>query len=350
MAEEKPAITGIVIDQTTHRPAKGYFSPYGKSEDDFQWWTDQVHLSKYFDWHPYLHMLETQNRSESSQSVETVDWNHREVEYIVADYFEMFLKELKGERYSKAAHRRRLLLRLHSRSEAAAEFKHRNISAVLANAGLPYIDGYKPAKNYQNILAQVVEEHIEANSFFSTLLQSAASENIKPADLPKLSFQAYLEAVPDTPVDRKRLAAELNVYRGRRIDYAKMEAANRQLGNLGEEFVVALEKQRLLEGGRPDLASQVNCVSKAFGDGLGYDVASFEIDGSERCIEVKTTKYGKEIPFFLTANELRFSQEHSNKCYLYRVFNFVKSPKIFVLQGSLSELCNLDPQLYLASV
>jgi hypothetical protein len=350
LAEQKPAITGIVIDQTSHRPAKGYFSPYAKSEDDFQWWTDQIHLSKNFDWRPYLHTA-AQGRSELSEPVETVDWNHREVEYIVADYFEMFLKELKGERYSKADHRRRLLLRLHSRSEAAVEFKHRNISAVLAKADLPYIDGYKPAKNYQNILEQTVEEYIERESqFFPTLLQSAASENVSNAYLITEPFEAYLEDAPDPQFATTKAASEPRVYGGRRLDYARIEAANRHVGKLGEEFVVTLERQRLLDASRPDLAGLVNCVSETIGDGLGYDVASFETDGCQRYIEVKTTRYGKETPFFLTANELRFSQDHSDQCDLYRVFNYGRSPKIFILQGSLSELCKLDPQLYLASL
>jgi len=349
LTEQKPAITGIVIDQTTHMPAKGYFSPYGKSEDDFQWWTDQVRLSKTFDWRADLHTTEAQGRNELSEPGETVDWNHREVEYIVADYFEMFLKELKGERYSKADHRRRLLLRLHSRSEAAVEFKHRNISAVLAKAGLPYIDGYKPAKNYQNILEQIVEEHIEREpQFFPTLLQSAASENIVNTYLITEPFEAYLEEAPSHSATAKA-TSEHRVYGGRRLDYARMEAANRHLGKLGEEFVVTLERQRLIEADRPDLAVLVNWVSESVGDGLGYDIASFETDGSQRYIEVKTTRYGKEAPFFLTANELRFSQDHSDKCYLYRVFNFGRSRKIFILQGSLSELCTLDPQLYLAN-
>lgn len=351
LAEQKPAITGIVIDQKTHMPAKGYFSPYGKSEDDFQWWTDQLHLSKNFDWRPYLHRVEAQERIESSQPTETVDWSQREVEYIVADYFEMLLKELKGERYSKTDHRRRLLLRLHSRSAAAVEFKHRNISAVLAKTGLPYINGYKPARNYQNILEQVVEEHIERESqFFPTLLQSAASEDIENAHLITKPFEAYLEDAPDPHFAPAKTTSEPRVYGGRRLDYARMEAANRHIGKLGEEFVVTLERQRLLDASRPDLAALVNCVSESVGDGLGYDVASFETDGCQRYIEVKTTRYSKEAPFFLTANELRFSQDHSDKCYLYRVFNFGRSPKIFILHGALSEVCKLDPQLYLASI
>jgi hypothetical protein len=53
-AEGKPGITGIIIDHGTFMPGKGYFRLFGKSEDDFTWWKEQVRLSKEFDWSPYL--------------------------------------------------------------------------------------------------------------------------------------------------------------------------------------------------------------------------------------------------------------------------------------------------------
>jgi hypothetical protein len=43
-------------------------------------------------------------------------------------------------------------------------------------------------------------------------------------------------------------------------------------------------------GLRPrDLANDVRCVSDLDGDGFGYDVRSFEPDGAERLLEIKTT-------------------------------------------------------------
>ena len=54
LAENKPAITGIIVDTTSYVPAQGYFGPYGKTEDDFDWWTEQIRLSKGFDWAPHL--------------------------------------------------------------------------------------------------------------------------------------------------------------------------------------------------------------------------------------------------------------------------------------------------------
>lgn len=85
-------------------------------------------------------------------------WSRDEVDLIVADHFNMLKAELAGEPYSKAEHRRALQPLLGGRSESSIEFKHQNISAVLVGMGLPYIEGYKPAKNYQKtVQPQAIE-------------------------------------------------------------------------------------------------------------------------------------------------------------------------------------------------
>jgi len=73
------------------------------------------------------------------------DWSHVEVDATVADYFEMLRLELLGEPYNKSEHRRRLLPHLKGRTQASIELKHANISAVLFEMGIPFIDGYKPS-------------------------------------------------------------------------------------------------------------------------------------------------------------------------------------------------------------
>src|SRR5207248_2327106 len=98
-------------------------------------------------------------------------WTPGEVDLIVADYFAMLGAELSGEVYSKAAHNQDLRPRLNNRSKSSVEYKHQNISAVLIGMGLPYIDGYKPAKNYQRtLLTQAVGEYlIRHPEFFERL-------------------------------------------------------------------------------------------------------------------------------------------------------------------------------------
>jgi hypothetical protein len=87
-------------------------------------------------------------------------WTRHEVDLIVAYYFEMLRAELSGETYSKSAHNHDLRPKLNNRSKASVEYQHPNIGAVLIGMGLPYIDGYKPAKNYQRSLLQAVGEYL----------------------------------------------------------------------------------------------------------------------------------------------------------------------------------------------
>ena len=71
-------------------------------------------------------------------------WSDSEVEAAVADYFRMLQLELTGRKYNKTEHRRALMEQLNDRSDGSVELKHQNISAVLIEMGIPYIDGYKP--------------------------------------------------------------------------------------------------------------------------------------------------------------------------------------------------------------
>jgi hypothetical protein len=279
------------------------------------------------------------------------EWTRQEVELIVADYFEMLRAELLARPYSKSAHRSALRPLLRGRSDGSIEFKHQNISAVLVALGHPYIGGYKPRANYQSLLYDVVEQHLDQH--FELHEQAAASPLLSPDRVPVLEPAAAVESMFEQPPERLAIPAEHEKpwlsRRGRRVDYARRDAENRKLGELGERFAVDLERARLLRQGRDDLASKVEWVAKTCGDGVGFDVLSFDgSDASERWIEVKTTGLGKFFPFLVTANEVRCSADQPQRFQLYRLFDFGTSPRVYVLGGSLAEHCELDPVLYRA--
>ena len=121
------------------------------------------------------------------------------------------------------------------------------------------------------------------------------------------------------------------------------------MGLAGEEFVVKFEHWRLIALGQPHLADKVDHVSQSTGDGLGYDVLSFDGDGKERFIEVKTTSFGRDTPFFVSRGELALSSGAKDQFHLYRLFEFRKAPRLFDLRGALHQHCVLDPITYRAS-
>ncbi len=99
------------------------------------------------------------------------NWSKFEVEAAVEDYFNMLRLELSGQRYNKSRHRRELIGRLNNRSDGSVELKHQNISAVLIEMGVPYINGYKPRFNYQRTLlpttvSRYLTEHPELHELF----------------------------------------------------------------------------------------------------------------------------------------------------------------------------------------
>ncbi len=273
-------------------------------------------------------------------------WSRLENEAIVADYLDMLDLELRGEPVNKTEHRRRLAPLLSGRSDGSIEFKHANISAALIDLGYAYVDGYKPRSNYQDDLLSVIEEQMATRPALAALLQLRASES---AAVPSVDdLLARMEAPPTPKEGPSRRVAESP--RPVKVNYLALEASNASLGRAGEEFVVNYERARLIHAGKGKLADRVEHVSLTQGDGLGFDVRSFEASGGDRLIEVKTTTYGKYIPFFVTRNELQVSRDEADAYQLYRLFHFRRDPRLFSLPGALDRSCDLDPAVYTARV
>ena len=76
---------------------------------------------------------------------------------------------------------------------------------------------------------------------------------------------------------------------------------------------------------------------------MGFDILSFEADGREKYIEVKTTSFGKDTPFFISRGEIQFANAHAEQFHLYRLFEFRKSPKLFDLPGAVERHCLVNP-------
>ena len=202
------------------------------------------------------------------------------------------------------------------------------------------------------MLADEVEGHLDRDQ--GLLARLAASPALDPQRPPTLAAGGPGAVVEDPPEEVILPAADGKPWlsrKGRRIDFAERDAANRRLGQLGEEFVVGLERSRLTLAGRDDLAGRVLWASRDLGDGLGFDVLTFdEADGGERLVEVKTTGLGKHFPFYVTDREVRCSEDVPERFQLHRVFDFGGTPRLYVLRGSLRERCRLEPVAYRAGV
>lgn len=276
-------------------------------------------------------------------------WTSREVELIVADYFSMLQKELSGIKLNKTVHRNQLMEKLDGRSKGSIEMKHQNISAALIDLGVPYVQGYKPLGNYQKVIPEIIVSSIELQSDLIQLLSSEVSDsqNIPSVD----DYLSILVDKPDTENYKpKSISESIVVPNTKRPNYFMRELRNGQLGAVGEKFAINYEKARLIAAGREALSEKIEHVSITEGDSAGYDVRSYEENGKDRFIEVKTTRYGIHTPFYITPNELNYSESFAESYYVYRVFNFSKETKVYFLPGNVRHHVELVPVSYRATL
>ncbi|NPU11136.1 DUF3883 domain-containing protein [Bradyrhizobium sp. 83002] len=274
------------------------------------------------------------------------DWTDEQNDAIVADYFEMFVNELAGQPYNKAEHNRALQSMIH-RPRGAIEYKHQNISAVLKGLNEDWIQGYKPAFNYQLALADAVDRWLRSHpDWLERAMRTAIEDTRLTLQEPKELWigppPTYSNAPPPAELEQMQAVA-------RRYDVAERDARNRKLGRAGEERVLAHERATLLAAGRSDLVHRIRWVSELDGDGAGYDIQSFEPNGGERLIEVKTTNGWERSPFYISRNELEFAEAHYDEWRLVRVWNFAREPRAFELSPPLDAHVSLMATSYQAT-
>lgn len=271
-------------------------------------------------------------------------WTTLEIEAIVADYIRMLGAELRGEPFVKA-HHNRALQQLIGRSKGSIEYKYQNISAVMEEFGLPFIRGYKPAKNYQRALFEAIADQLlsQDRSLARIAEDPPATGAVPDAGL---IYQAPPPPPGNVPRGLRDPAIQSIV---RRFDPAVRDARARALGEAGERFLYCAEKNRLSAAGKDALAARVRWVSKEDGDGAGYDILSFSIHGEPRWLEVKTTNGPARTPFWISENERRVSEERRDVFRLARLYHFSRRPEAYRLKPPLGDHVKLTPSQYLAT-
>lgn len=266
-------------------------------------------------------------------------WNDDELDAIVADYFAMLNADLARRPYVKSHHSAALMQEI-GRTHRSVEFKHQNISAVLEELGMPWIPGYKPKRNYQAAIFGAIDRYLSARGI-------PTYEQLPPTIL-NAAEEGDVFIAPPAPDFTSPLPAPLtNLLR--KFDPVERDFRNRALGAAGEEFIMGIERQRLVGVERPDLARKIRWIAAEDGDGAGYDVLSFESDGKERLIEVKTTNGAARTPFFLTRNEHEVAESRPDSWHLYRVHLFAQSPRVFTIRPPLDEALSLRAETWRAT-
>jgi uncharacterized protein DUF3883 len=274
----------------------------------------------------------------ANEDIVGTPWTDDELDAIVEDYFNMLEAELVGKPYVKSLHNETLRQKI-QRSRGSVEYKHQNISAVLAELGMDWLRGYKPAINFQNALFDAIDRYLSRNQGLMEQ-QSSTYRAFAP--------NSSVFVPPPTRILNERKPPRLNQLI-RKFDPVERDRLNRALGRAGEEFVLDVERNRLTKAGLEKLARNVRWISDQEGDGAGYDILSFDQSGQKRLIEVKTTNGAATTPFFLSRNEHSTAAAHAHDWRLYRVHCFSRDPRIFEIAPPLEDSLILQTETWRAS-
>ena len=89
-------------------------------------------------------------------------------------------------------------------------------------------------------------------------------------------------------------------------------------------------------------------------DTLGYDITSYDENGEQIYIEVKTTTANRIDGFYLTANEIDKADRYGEKYRLYRVYNLNVKNKTYDVEifngNELFEKFNLKETAFIAVI
>ncbi len=160
------------------------------------------------------------------------------------------------------------------------------------------------------------------------------------ADSPTQPVQPFSGSLSEAPkqVDSFPAAEETEV-----LDMHAAAEARRASGRMAEDIAMEKERERLCLEGRPDLSVRVALVSDR--PGLGYDIQSFDRDGTDRFIEVKNISNGAR--FYLSIHQWITSRKGGN--YWFYLVSGVGSdePKVQCFAAAALQEKHLEPVEYL---
>ena len=127
------------------------------------------------------------------------------------------------------------------------------------------------------------------------------------------------------------------VYLEKKIDFNQLNLKKKTIGTAGELLVLEYENEKLEKAGSKKRAEH---VAETIGDGLGYDIKSYDENDREIHIEVKTTKTNQCDGFFMSKKEIEESQNKDYKYMVYRLYNYnpeLKTVTLAVFEGAVTE-------------
>ena len=157
---------------------------------------------------------------------------------------------------------------------------------------------------------------------------------ISPVDM------SSIEIIKGKDVIDRVLRKRMNTIR--KVDYEEVNRKKTAVGLSGEDFVFKYEKAN-----NKKYSKMIELLSNN-GDGDGYDIKSFDINGVEKHIEVKTCAQGDvdKIDFYLTRNEYETMKNDPYYCIYYVCGLNKKNKKIIIFTSENLKGVTYEPIAY----
>lgn len=157
---------------------------------------------------------------------------------------------------------------------------------------------------------------LNAESLYKERFLSEFTEEDKTINSIKKNIDDFSGNYVDSVTNKIVRKTQKNSSIAKHIDFNTINKKKKKLGTFGEMLIVRDEIEKLEELG---ITKEVEHVAITKGDGLGYDVVSYDEHGKQIFIEVKTTSTNRIDSFYLSPKEIEMLKEDNYR--IYRIYN-----------------------------
>ncbi len=156
-------------------------------------------------------------------------------------------------------------------------------------------------KKFSWILREELVEALE--NIYPHIKKNNKTNDYVPFDFSDFSLQNKpVQEIKITELQKSHKIKSSNINLNPKQDYEKVNRIKKKIGDFGEQKVKQIEQEKLRKIGRKDLAKLVKIVDS---DGYGYDIISYDEQGIEKHIEVKTSKNStNSVSFYISSFEI----------------------------------------------
>lgn len=232
--------------------------------------------------------------------------------------------QIEEERFLNLVKKAQTMLLSNSKDEMAKEIFDVE-EDIHSNDRIDFIENNEETSNK-------TKKHSLTSECRGSLVHDTTNIEVLETPLKESAEEVELNIASSSDISNIRRGKSDNIRAKADIDYSEQQRISQRIGERGEELVLQNEIDKLKAlGFSNDVLSKVRRVSLE-SDDYGYDILTFDKDGRERYLEVKTTKVNRtDFSFIITKNELEHAKRFGKSYSVVIVFDVLKNPRIWYM-------------------